>query len=412
MARKQKNAVADLFATANSQEERATFEPALGSDALTRIHRIASEVDAICALPLRQQVVALNRIKELLHEKGPFRNEPVDLVRWVPADLVQANDYNPNAVAPPEMKLLEVSILADGYTQPIVTAPEESGKIPVVDGFHRNRVGKESLLVRDRVRGFLPIVRIRPSQEDRGDRIASTIRHNRARGKHQVNAMSDIVLELKNRNWTNERIAKELGMDEDEILRLCQITGLASLFKDAEFSKSWNIEDTELDIEFDGITDELEEEERKKHRTANTSDPERVFHTFDKWECHRAGFYESSVEGKTAEQCERIYADFLSNLEEFRAGLEGVTREWVNSCEHYLTNKAMNRIAWLGQASACYLKGIPHEFRSGFQLLSEEQKEAANRLAYEYLCRWLSDHGKEPCTFEDAMQIERQIGIY
>ncbi len=369
-------------------------------------------VAEISALSLDEKIEAINQCKEALHLASPFVNEPVDLVRWVRADQIHANDYNPNAVAPPEMRLLETSILADGYTQPIVTAPEEDGKIPVIDGFHRNRVGKESKEVRGRVLGYLPIVRIRLSQSDRNDRIASTIRHNRARGKHLVNAMSDIVIELKNRNWENSRIAKELGMDEDEILRLCQISGLESLFKDEDFSKSWNIEDTELDVEFDGITDELEDEERKKHRTANTSDKDRIFHTFEKWECHRAGFYNSTVEGKNAETCERDYGAFLADLDAFRRGLEGVTTEWKHSCEHYLTNRAMNRVAWLGQAAACFSLGIPQEFRGGYQLLTEPQKEAANRLAFEYLNKWLAENGLDACTFEDAMQIDRQIGIY
>ena len=93
------------------------------------------------------------------------------------------------------------------------------------------------------------------------NRMASTIRHNRARGKHTVDAMSDIVLELKNRNWKNSRIAKELGMDEDEILRLCQISGLEDIFKDDDFSKSWNVEDSYVE-DFEPLTDEITEYEK------------------------------------------------------------------------------------------------------------------------------------------------------
>ena len=166
-------------------------------------------------------VETINYIRNELHEISPFKNEPVDFVKWIKNDDVFSNDYNPNKVAPPEMQLLEVSILNDGYTQPIVTFPHEN-KSEVVDGFHRSRVGKESKLVKERVKGYLPTVIIRPEVSDRNARIASTIRHNRARGKHQVSAMSEIVMELKNRNWNNTRIARELGMDEDEILRLCQ----------------------------------------------------------------------------------------------------------------------------------------------------------------------------------------------
>jgi hypothetical protein len=151
---------------------------------------------------------------------------------------VQANSYNPNSVAAPEMELLRLSIAADGYTQPIVTNSEGDHR-EVVDGFHRSRVGKECDDVRDRVKGYLPVVQIRAGRHDKSDRMASTIRHNRARGKHQVVKMSDIVVDLKKRNWSDARIAKELGMDPDEVLRLAQISGLADAFKDREFSQAW-----------------------------------------------------------------------------------------------------------------------------------------------------------------------------
>lgn len=160
---------------------------------------------------------------------------PVSHVQWVDAELVYANDYNPNRVAPPEMKLLEISIQADGFTQPIVVFKTEKG-YEVVDGFHRHLVGKKM--------GFklLPVVVIRSDRSDKGDRIASTIRHNRARGKHQVGRMSDIVVELKRRNWSDAKIARELGMDPDEVLRLSQISGLAEMFADREFSEAWEVE--------------------------------------------------------------------------------------------------------------------------------------------------------------------------
>lgn len=192
----------------------------------------------LAGLELDQRVDAINRVKVALHSSSPFNTEPVDCVLWVKSETVGANDYNPNSVAPPEMELLRHSIAADGYTQPIVTFDEPTG-YTVVDGFHRNRVGKECADIQARVHGYLPIVRINPSQEDRGDRMASTIRHNRARGKHKVDAMSDIVMELKRRRWSEEKIAKELGMEPDEVLRLCQITGLAELFADRAFSEAW-----------------------------------------------------------------------------------------------------------------------------------------------------------------------------
>jgi len=129
----------------------------------------------------------------------------------------------------------------------------------VIDGFHRTRVAKECNDVRERIHGYVPIVHIKASQEALADRMASTVRHNRARGKHRVEAMSDIVIELKRRNWTDEKIAKNLGMEPDEILRLTQITGLAEMFSDSEFSQAWDIEDlidTELlDVEADNEAD-------------------------------------------------------------------------------------------------------------------------------------------------------------
>lgn len=193
---------------------------------------------AINDLPLGDRVDALNAVRAVIHEASPFSAEPVDFVRWVPAAIVTANDYNPNSVAPPEMKLLATSILADGYTQPIV-GNSEGDQIVVVDGFHRHRVGREVKKVRERVLGYLPVVQIRTEQGGRQERMASTIRHNRARGQHSVEKISDIVGELAKKGWTDEKIAGELGMDADEVLRLKQITGLAELFANAEFSEAW-----------------------------------------------------------------------------------------------------------------------------------------------------------------------------
>jgi ParB-like chromosome segregation protein Spo0J len=356
-----------------------------------------------------KKVAVINRIRKLIHEKSPFKNEPVDCVLWVQNNNVVANDYNPNKVAPPEMQLLEISITNDGYTQPIVTwRNDKKNADEVIDGFHRNRVGKESPVVKERIKGYLPIVSIRPEQANKNDRVASTIRHNRARGKHQIDAMSEIILELKNRNWTNKRISKELGMDEDEILRLCQITGLESLFSDADFSKSWEASDS-VDI-YEPLTEEFEDD--IEVRTVNTNDPNRIFHTYDKWECHKAGFYSQTKDGMTKNECEVAYAEFLSDLDRFENALNGVISEWKYSCEHYLTNKAMNRIAWLGQASMCYATGVPSRFCSGFNLLSEEQKEEANQMALKYLNKWLLANDRLIVTMAEAMSFERQVEIY
>jgi ParB-like chromosome segregation protein Spo0J len=205
-----------------------------------------------------EKINIINDIREFIHNESPFKNEPVDYVKWVKNDIVVANDYNPNSVAPPEMELLEISITNDGYTQPIVTWPRGE-QIEVIDGFHRHRVGKESKLISQRVKGYLPTVIIRKEQESKNDRIASTIRHNRARGKHAVNAMSDIVLELKKRNWSDARVGKELGMDEDEVLRLCQISGLAEAFENEDFSEAWvsEIFDSEIEIDFENDTENI-----------------------------------------------------------------------------------------------------------------------------------------------------------
>lgn len=186
-----------------------------------------------------QRIFVENEVKDMFNRFSPFKDNPVNLVRWVKGDEVFANDYNPNSVAPPEMELLKTSILEDGYTQPIVTYPEK-GKLTVVDGFHRNRVGKECKEVKESIYGYLPVVSIRKAKEDINSRMASTIRHNRARGKHKVESMSEIVMELARRNWSDERIAKNLGMDSDEVLRLKQITGLVDMFSDEEFSQAWS----------------------------------------------------------------------------------------------------------------------------------------------------------------------------
>lgn len=204
----------------------------------TLVERARELAQELAALPEPERVDALNRIRQVFHEVSPFRTEPVDCVLWVPADKVQGNDYNPNHVAPPEMRLLEHSIAADGYTQPIV-AYDEDEQYVIVDGFHRHRVGKESARVRKRVQGYLPITVIRSDRSSLRDRMAATIRHNRARGVHGVMPMTDIVATLLREGWTDSDIAKELGMDPDEVLRFKQNTGIAGLFKDHQYSKAW-----------------------------------------------------------------------------------------------------------------------------------------------------------------------------
>lgn len=189
-----------------------------------------------------ERIEAINRIRLALSEFSPFKDEPVDCVQWVRASTVVANSYNPNTVAPPEMELLKLSVLSDGYTQPIVINHEATGN-EVIDGFHRSRVGRECKEIRERVHGYLPIVQIRSERNGVHDRMASTVRHNRARGKHGIAQMSSIITELTHRGWSETKIAKELGMDADEVLRLKQITGLADLFRDQAFSEAWEPSD-------------------------------------------------------------------------------------------------------------------------------------------------------------------------
>lgn len=172
-------------------------------------------------------------------ENNEFKS-PVYNVLKIHMDKIRANAYNPNAVAPPEMKLLETSIWEDGYTMPVVCyyLPDED-VYEIVDGYHRYTTLKTSKRILEREKGFLPCVVI---EKDVSNRMASTIRHNRARGSHSVELMSNIVADLLGSGMSDGWILKHIGMDKDELLRLKQITGLASLFADAEFSKSWEDE--------------------------------------------------------------------------------------------------------------------------------------------------------------------------
>ena len=179
----------------------------------------------------------LNELKGFIHnELSPIR-QPVDWVRWVPVSKVQANDYNPNSVATTEMRLLYTSILHDGYTQPVVTVYDDSiDKYVIIDGFHRYLTCRENQDIQDRNGGTLPIVVLDKSMNDR---MASTVRHNRARGKHSVSGMSSMVFSMLNDGWDDSDICNELGMESEELLRLKHITGFSKLFEDTEYKKAW-----------------------------------------------------------------------------------------------------------------------------------------------------------------------------
>jgi len=177
-------------------------------------------------------------LREWIHKNlSLVRSQPVDFIRWVPVDMVQANDYNPNSVAKVEMKLLYTSILHDGYTQPVVTIWDpEIKKYIIVDGFHRYFTCKSNPDIMERNCGMLPIVVI---DKDINDRMASTVRHNRARGKHSVAGMSSMVFSMLENGWDDKAICDELGMEAEELLRLKHITGFSKLFADQEYKMSW-----------------------------------------------------------------------------------------------------------------------------------------------------------------------------
>ncbi len=159
---------------------------------------------------------------------------PVYNVIAVPVEKIQANEYNPNVVAPPEMRLLELSIWEDGFTMPCVCYYNEAeDNYVLVDGFHRYQVLKSSSRIYQRENGMLPVVVI---EKDLSNRMVSTIRHNRARGTHNIELMSNIVAELDRAGMSDEWIMKNIGMDKDELLRLKQISGLAELFADHAFT--------------------------------------------------------------------------------------------------------------------------------------------------------------------------------
>lgn len=359
---------------------------------ITRCKTLFTELEK---LSLSEKVSAINKIRTVLHDFSPMKDHPIDLVLWEPLDAVKRNDYNPNSVAPIELKLLETSIAEDGYTQPIVTWVNETQR-EIVDGFHRSKVARESAKVAATLHGYVPVTTVRDRQLDKSNRMASTIRHNRARGSHSIDAMSEIVLELKARNWKTSRICKELGMEEDEVLRLCQISGLTGLFNDAEFSLAWESDTASNDSELDFAAD-------YSAITQNTGDTSRIFHTFDKWEAVNAGFFAPGLKNRDREECESEYGVFLSDDTAFGAGIEKVFKEWPNSCEHNLSNSAMNRIAWIGQAAACCARGLPSTYRGGFSHLSKSDQDKANGVALRYLNLWLESKSLPQVAMDTAL---------
>jgi ParB-like chromosome segregation protein Spo0J len=195
--------------------------------------------DLIADLPdVHDKIEALNQARSVLHQVSPLKHHPVDFVQWQKSEDVEGNEYNPNAVAPPEMRLLIRSIDEDGYTMPIVSFPDKD-TIRIVDGFHRRKAERTSSSIHRSTYGYIPLSTIRPEKREVSDRMASTIRHNRARGTHSVDLMVNIVAELTEAGMGSDWIMKHIGMDADELLRLKQVSGLAALFKDRPYSRSW-----------------------------------------------------------------------------------------------------------------------------------------------------------------------------
>lgn len=182
---------------------------------------------------------ALNAFARAVSAVSPLRDNPVGQVFWVPLERVRANDYNPNQVADKEMELLYRSIKADGYTQPVVVVEDESKEpteYEIVDGFHRYLVMKRHDDISERSDGHLPVTVI---DKPMNERRASTIRHNRARGKHSVKGKSEVVFDMLDDGWSDERICAELGMEPEELARLKHVTGFSKLFDDVEYQQAW-----------------------------------------------------------------------------------------------------------------------------------------------------------------------------
>ena len=162
---------------------------------------------------------------------------PVSRVRWVDIRKVEANDYNPNAVARNEMKLLLKSVTEDGYTQPIVTIYDKArDKYVIVDGFHRYMISRLNKKLLESNGGKVPIVVI---DKNINQRMASTIRHNRARGKHSVNGMASIIFSMLENGWSDKEVCNEIGLSPEELVKLKYVTGFAKLFENAEYSQAW-----------------------------------------------------------------------------------------------------------------------------------------------------------------------------
>jgi ParB-like chromosome segregation protein Spo0J len=164
-------------------------------------------------------------------------HNPVASVRWVPIEKVYSNTYNPNTVATFELRLLYISIKYDGFTMPVVTIrDEDNDRFIIVDGFHRFTIMKRYPDIYEKNHGLLPIVVL--FDKTPNDLRASTIRHNRARGKHSVAGMGALVIELLHGGWSDTRVCAELGLEPEELVRLKHVTGYARFFENVQYSRA------------------------------------------------------------------------------------------------------------------------------------------------------------------------------
>lgn len=202
----------------------------------------ASLRSLLTSLTQSQRIEVINQVRGTLHEYSPFKNEPIDCVIWMKTKQITSNDYNPNNVAPAEKSLLNTSLVQDGFTHPIVaTQDDQTKKFVIIDGFHRFELSKKTGVLNTRLHDYVPVVLMPQASHDKTRRMAATIRHNRARGRHQINAMAEIVRELSQLGWDDKKIGTELGMDADEVLRLKQVCGLFELFGNRKFSQAWTV---------------------------------------------------------------------------------------------------------------------------------------------------------------------------
>jgi hypothetical protein len=191
--------------------------------------------EALKGKDISQAIEVINELRAYIHELSPMKSEPCDFIKWVKVEQVSPNDYNPNSTAGKEMNLLYISIKEDGVTMPIVTIQDKENYI-IVDGFHRYFTCKTMEDLKERMNSYLPVTVINKSLEER---IAATVRHNRARGTHSVQGMSSLVFKMLQEGVSDDQICNKLGLDATELVKLKHITGYSKLYEDVEYGKSW-----------------------------------------------------------------------------------------------------------------------------------------------------------------------------